>query len=321
MWGRAFFFEIQKWLVVALAARPRNQNAICQVDDELAYFLLQVVGWPATYEFPGWCWARNNKEQAQQQQTENKGTITNCRPHLLRTRTIYTNKNNKKYKPTRTTTKNLVVNICYGSSIFGYWNCSLLSSCYVFSIIVLVRCVFVLFIVIDLVLCCCCCCSLCLFFVLIIVVARSLCSLSLILSRRLLVASFWTPRKTSPSVRWNNHFLMLLVILFVHCSWTWSLNSSVLLVLGSFSLLLFSSFVRWLCSWSCYCPCCWCSVVCSWSVLYDWFLVWGLFLVLDVFSKYNETQRTRISWFWFLFSLISFFYNFNDQRKTKNTDK
>ena len=197
--------------------------------------------------------------------------------------------------------------MCYGSSIFGYWNCSLLSSCYVFSIIVLVRCVFVLFIVIDLVLCCCCCCSLCLFFVLIIVVARSLCSLSLIMSRRLLVASFWTPRKTSPSVRWNNHFLMLLVILFVHCSWTWSLNSSVLLVLGSVSLLLFSSFVRWLCSWSCYCPCCWCSVVCSWSVLYDWFLVWGLFLVLDVFSKYNETQRTRISWFWFLFSLISFF--------------
>jgi hypothetical protein len=117
---RFFFFEIQKWLVVALAARPRNQNAICQVDDELAYFLLQVVGWPATYEFPGWCWARNNKEQAQQQQTENKGTITNCRPHLLRTRTIYTNKNNKKYKPTRTTTKNLVVNMCYGSSIFGY---------------------------------------------------------------------------------------------------------------------------------------------------------------------------------------------------------
>jgi hypothetical protein len=118
--GAAFFFEIQKWLVVALAARPRNQNATCQVDGELAYFLLQVVGWPATYEFPGWCWARNNKEQAQQQQTENKGTITNCRPHLLRTRTIYTNKNNKKYKPTRTTTKNLVVNICYGSSIFGY---------------------------------------------------------------------------------------------------------------------------------------------------------------------------------------------------------
>ena len=83
MGPRFFFFEIQKWLVVALAARPRNQNAICQVDDELAYFLLQVVGWPATYEFPGWCWARktknklnNNKDREQRYHNQLQTTLT-----------------------------------------------------------------------------------------------------------------------------------------------------------------------------------------------------------------------------------------------------
>ena len=65
---------------------------------------------------------------------------------------------------------------------------------------------------------CSCCCYLFLFFVFVIVFV--LCSLSVILSRRLLIASFWPPRKTSPIPPINQSSLAIIV----HCFCSLFLN-------------------------------------------------------------------------------------------------
>ena len=158
--GAALDFSISERVGCGLGCAPTETE--CNMSSRLIACLVSVAGWwmDRNISVSGLMLGPQEQRTSSTTKTENTNNITKCRPHLVRTRTIYTNKNNRKYKPTRTTTKNLVVLIVIVlhflllKLFFAFELLCVLYSCPCF-------CFFVLFIVIDLVLCCCCCCCAC----------------------------------------------------------------------------------------------------------------------------------------------------------------